>query len=300
MSAGAETQQFDQMGSVEDQTLLTFARLMEGGQEDEETCRDLDQLTKLLNDDAVAQGKDKNYKSICHVIDGDCVDTVLCYLDMRQPEVVRGHALLTTSAYLRAAGDMGSKTLSSFFFDRLQRGNYDDFIVAFCVAATTFPVVPDLTADLFLREGFLVSLGPLMRRKWKSRKVETACLEMLNAACMNGACREAIQKYCVEWLEEVVDQDPTEAVRSMNNDPNLHSEGGSITLRRHSEQVQHLAAVILAKLRVSRSHNLLNISLSNFKICRLSHQSRMQLTEVNLGLNQQSPVSRIFLACSQR
>jgi hypothetical protein len=72
--------------------------------------------------------------------------------------------------------------------------------------------VPDLTSELFLSEGFLPSLDPLMRRKWKSRKVETACLEMLNAACMHTQCREAVEKYCTEWLEEIVDQDPEEAV----------------------------------------------------------------------------------------
>lgn len=251
-SSVAETlQQTGPAASLEDQTLILFARLMEGGREDDETCRDLDQLSKLLNDDAEAQQKNPNHPSICKVIDGDCVDTVVCYLDMRQDDVVRGHATLTTSAYLKAAGQEGSKTLKTFFFDRVQRGTYDDYIVAFCVAAQTFPIVPELTAELFLSEGFLSSLGPLMRRKWKSRKVETACLEMLNAACMNQHCREAIFKYCVEWLEEVVDQEPTEVVRSMNNDPNLHSEGGSISMRRHSEQVQNLAAVILAKLRVS-------------------------------------------------
>lgn len=236
--------------SVEDQTLLVFARLMEGGQEDEETCRELDQLTKLLNDDAIAQQKDKSHKSICSVIDGDCVDTVLCYLDMRQPDIVRGHATLTTSAYLKAAGDDGSKKLSAFFFDRIKRGTYDDYIVAFCVASASFPIVPDLTAQLFLSEGFLSSLGPLMRREWKSRKVETACLEMLNAACMNPLCREAVEKYCVEWLEEVVDQDPTGATKASKGEPKVQGEGGSISMRRHSEQVQHLAAVILAKLRV--------------------------------------------------
>lgn len=236
--------------SLEDQTLLVFARLMEGGQEDEETCRDLGQLTKLLNDDAEGQQNDKSHESICKLIDGDCVDTVLCYLDMRQPNIVRGHATLTTSAYLRAAGEEGSKTLSAFFFDRVRRGTYDDYIVAFCVAAAIFPIVPDLTTELFLNEGFIASLGPLMRRKWKSRKVETACLEMLNAACMQAACREAIQKYCVEWLEEVVDQDTADSVLSINSDPNLESEGGSISMRRHSEKVQHLSAVILAKLRV--------------------------------------------------
>ncbi|KAJ4326814.1 SWI5-dependent HO expression protein 4 [Fusarium piperis] len=235
--------------SLEDQTLIVFARLMEGGQEDNETCRDLDELTKLLNDDYEARQKDKSHETICKVIDGDCVDTVLCYLDMRQPEIVRGHATLSTSAYLKAAGDDGSKKLSTFFFDRVRRGTYDDYIVAFCVAAATFPIVPDLTAELFLNEDFLPSLGTLMRRKWKSRKVETACLEMLNAACMNSLCREAINKYCIEWLEEIVDQDLSEIVRSTNADPNLQSDGGSITMRRHSEQVQYLAAVILAKLR---------------------------------------------------
>lgn len=244
----------NESSSLEDQALIVFARLMEGGQEDDETCKDLGQLTKLLTDDADAQAKDKSHQSICRVIDGDCLDTIVCYLDMRQPDVVRGHATLTTSAYLKAAGDNGSKLLSAFFFDRVKRGTYDDYIVAFCVAASTFPIVPQLTTELFLNEGFLATLGPLMGRKWKSRKVETACLEMLNAACMNAQCREVIVKYCMDWLEEVVDQDPTDVVSSMKEDPNLHSEGGSISMRRHSEQVQHLAAVILAKLKVSRPY----------------------------------------------
>jgi hypothetical protein len=223
---------------------------MEGGQEDDETCRDLDQLTKLLNDDSEASSASKTHDSICKVIDADCVDTILGYLDMRQPEVVRGHATLTTSAYLRAAGDSGSKSLSTFFFDRVRRGTYDDYIVAFCVAASIFPIEPEKTSELFLSEGFLSMLGPLMQRKWKSRKVETACLEMLNAACMNSQCREAVQKYCTEWLEEVVDQDPNEVVRSLEADPRYQTEEGSVSMRRHSMQVQNLAAVILAKLRV--------------------------------------------------
>jgi hypothetical protein len=87
-----------------------------------------------------------------------------------------------------------------------------------------------------------------MQRKWKSRKVETACLEMLNAACMNSACREAVQKYCADWLEEIIDQDPDEAVKVMHA---ANVQEGSISMRRHSVQVQNLAAVVLAKLRVS-------------------------------------------------
>ncbi|KAI5860410.1 ARM repeat-containing protein [Durotheca rogersii] len=231
-----------------EQTQLILARLMEGGQEDDETCRELDDLAKLLNDDAKRAATEQ---SICDVIDDVCLDTILGYLDMRQAELVHGHAILTTSAYLKAAGDKGNIALQKFFFDRVQRGTYDDYIVAFCVAAAIFPIAPDQTADIFLTEGFLASLDPLMRRKWKSRKVETACLEMLNAASMNSQCREAIKKYCTDWLEEVVDQDPNELANAIHSaDPEIKVSEGSIAMRRHSEAVQHLAAVILAKLRV--------------------------------------------------
>lgn len=234
-----------------DQAQLLLARLMQGGQEDVDTCEALDLLTKLLNNDLQACQKDKTHQSICKVFDDDCVDSVFSYLDMRQAEQVRGHAILTVSAYLKAAGDDGAKALTHFFFDRMKRGTYDDYIVAFCVAAAVFPIAPDITAEMFLSEGFLGSLGPLMRRKWKSRKVETACLDMLNAASMNANCRDAIIKYCTEWLEEVVDQDPSvmsSAVHSV--DTEVEGTHGSIAMRRHSEAVQNLAAVILAKLRV--------------------------------------------------
>ncbi|KAK0704709.1 putative cro1 protein [Lasiosphaeris hirsuta] len=254
MAAAADSdRQLAELGR-EDQTLLLFARLMEGGQEDEETVRDLGKLTKLLHDD-VELAK-KHEPTITKVIDGDCVDTILCYLDMRQPDIVRGHAALCTSAYLEASGEDGNRKLSDFFHDRVRRGTYDDYIVAFCVAATIFPIVPDLTSELFLSEGFLASLGPLMRRKWKSRKVETACLEMLNAACMHANCREAVLKYCSEWLEEIIDQDPEDVVKAMYAaDPGVNLQEGSISMRRHSLHVQNLAAVVLAKLRVSNRLN---------------------------------------------
>ncbi len=237
--------------STKEQAQLILAQLMEGGQEDNETCKALDSLTKLLNDEAVASEKAKNQETIIDVIDSECVDTILGYLDMRQADTVRGHAVLTTSAYLKAAGDKGSESLKKFFFDRIKRGTYDDYIVAFCVAASIFPIAPDVTSDIFLTEGFVPTLGPLMRRTWKSKKVETACLEMLNTASMNSLCRDAIQKYCTDWLEEIVDQDPNELPKAIHSaDPGVQVTVGSIAMRRHSEAVQNLAAVILAKMRV--------------------------------------------------
>ncbi|KAI1260725.1 ARM repeat-containing protein [Xylariaceae sp. FL1019] len=229
-----------------DQTQLILAQLMEGGQEDKATCQALDRLTRLLNDDATSTTKSR---SVCDVIDDVCIDTILGYLDMRQADAVRGHAVLTTSAYLKAAGDKGIAALRKFFFDRVERGTYDDYIVAFCVAAALFPIAPDTTAEMFLSEGFLPTLDSLMRRKWKSRKVETACLEMLNAASSNSQCRAAITKYCAEWLEEVAHQNPEDIADAVHSaDPGVQVTSGSIAMRRHSEAVQHLAAVILAKL----------------------------------------------------
>jgi len=108
--------------------------------------------------------------------------------------------------------------------------------------------------DLFLSEGFVVSLGPLMRRKWKSRKVEQAALEMLNAACMNTPCREAIKKYCTEWLDEIVTDVPSAAVDVSSPDRHHVVEDGSIQQRIHSEAVRNLAAVVLAKIQIEGCH----------------------------------------------
>lgn len=236
--------------SLEDQTLLLLARLMEGGQEDEETCRELNTLTKLLTDDSSMETRSTEpHKPLYELVDTDCVETILGYLDMRQPPTVRGHATLTTSAYLKAAGDKGVEALSSFFHTTVGKGTYDDFITAFSVAASLFPIVPDVIADLFLSEGFVVSLGPLMRRKWKSRKVEQAALEMLNAACMNTPCREAIKKYCAEWLDEIVTDVPS-TVDVASPERREVVEDGSLQQRIHSEEVRNLAAVVLAKLQV--------------------------------------------------
>ncbi|KUJ12230.1 ARM repeat-containing protein [Mollisia scopiformis] len=236
--------------SIEDQTLLLLARLMEGGQEDEDTCKELNKLTKMLDGDSSDPTRSPEpHKPINELLDTDCVETILGYLDMRQSPTVRGYATLTTSAYLKAAGDRGVKELSSFFHLTVGKGTYDDFILAFSVAASLFPVVPDVIAELFLKEGFVVSLGPLMKRKWKSKKVEQAALEMLNAACMHSACRESIKKYCMEWLDEIVNDVPPTSLDVSSPERHHVAEDGAIQQRIHSPEVRHLAAVVLAKLQ---------------------------------------------------
>lgn len=251
--------------SIEDQTLLLLARLMEGGQEDEETCKELNKLAKMLDDDSSdAIRSPEVHKPIFELIDADCVETILGYLDMRQASTVRGHATLTTSAFLKAAGDKGVEQLSSFFHSTVSKGTYDDFILAFSVAACLFPVVPDVIAELFLKEGFVVSLGPLMKRKWKSKKVEQAALEMLNAACMHSACREMIKKYCTEWLDEIVNDVPPTASDVSSPERHHVAEDGSIQQRVHSVEVRNLAAVVLAKLQVGFQQSIVLHNPSGF------------------------------------
>ncbi|KAK6598746.1 actin cytoskeleton organization protein [Botrytis cinerea] len=216
--------------SLEDQTLLLLARLTEGGQEDEDTCKELNTLTKILTDDSNEETKSKEpHKPLFELIDQDILETILGYLDMRQSPSVRGHATLTTSAYLKASEQQGVDYLSHFFYDRVGKGTYDDLILAFSVAASIFPVVPD--------------------RKWKSRKVEQAALELLSAACMNTPCREAIQKHCTKWLEEIVNNSPPKISEISTSPIDSNAEDGSIQQRIHSEQVRNLAAVVLAKIQ---------------------------------------------------
>jgi hypothetical protein len=237
--------------SVGEQTLLVVARLMEGGEEDEDTCRTLDKLTKLLSEEKTGALPGQELPSPLHeFIDPDGFETILGYLDMRQGALVRGHATLTVSAYLKAADQKGIEYLSEFFKSRVSKGTYDDFIVAFSVAASIFPIVPDISADLFLSEGFVNGLGSLMKRKWKSKKVEQACLEMLNVACMNSACREAIQKHCTEWLEEILVETSSHPGDISSPERQVVVEDGPLQQRVHSENVRNLAAVILAKLQV--------------------------------------------------
>jgi len=231
--------------TIEDETLLLLAGLMEAGKDDEDICKDLSKLTKFLSEDPEIDPRLKEpHTPLYNILDEDTIDTILGFLDIRQSPAVRGYATIAISEYLKASGEVGNKYISDFFYGKVRRATYDDFINAFSVAAQIFPVIPDLASTLFLSEGFVGSLGPLMKRKWKSKKVEQSALQMLNVACMNTACREAIRKYCSEWLEEIVNA-PT-----LTTGVPANEDGGAIVQRIHSEKVKSMAAVVLAKIQV--------------------------------------------------
>ena len=173
---------------------LFLAKLMEPGQDLD--GRALRGISKLLASDA---------EKLHSLLDDDTFSTILGCLDYRLTTEVRSQATLITAKYLEAAEDKGQLILSKFISTRVARHNGEDLILAFSAAAAIFPFVPSTASALFLTDGFVPSLVPLLKKRSKSEKVEQAALEMLSAACIDTACREAIRKHCSGWLQQIRD-----------------------------------------------------------------------------------------------
>lgn len=173
---------------------LFLAKLMEAGNELD--GRALRGISKLLATDA---------EKLHDLLDEDTFSAILGCLDYRLSAEVRSQATLVTAKYLEAADNKGRLILSKFISTRVARHNGEDLVLAFSAAAAIFPLVPSTAATLFLTEGFVSSLLPLLEKRSKSEKVEQAALEMLSAACIDTACREAIRKHLSGWLQRVRD-----------------------------------------------------------------------------------------------
>jgi hypothetical protein len=197
---------------------LFIAKLMESGHDLD--GRSLKGITRLL---AV------NAEKLQHLIDDEGFDVILSSLDYRLPIDVRSQATLATAKYLEVSKDVGRERFSRLIAAKVANARNDDLIAAFSAAAAVFPVAPAVTSSLFLTDGFLQSVVPLLHREAKSPKVEVALLELFNAACLDRTCREAIEKNCGEWLSHI-----------LSNGTDASSE---------------LAAVVLAKVRASEKHD---------------------------------------------
>lgn len=139
------------------------------------------------------------------LLDEETFSVILGCLDNRLSMEVRSQALLATAKYLEAAEDRGQEYLSRYITTRVARHNREDMVLAFSAAAAIFPIVPSIASALFLTEGFVPSLVPILEKRSTSDKVQQAGLEMLSAACLDTACRDAIRKHCSGWLQNVVD-----------------------------------------------------------------------------------------------
>jgi hypothetical protein len=137
------------------------------------------------------------------IIDADSFDVILTSLDIRLPNSLRSQATLASIKLFELAPDTAGELIAKFVTNRAKRGEANDLVIAFSAAAAIFPVAVTAAAALFLTEGFVSTLVPLVEKK-KSHKLEQATLELISAACVDKNCRDAVNKHCREWLEELV------------------------------------------------------------------------------------------------
>ena len=179
--------------NIEDVFQLLMAKFMESGHD--HNGRALKGIAKLLVSDA---GK------VHLLMDEESFDAILSSLDNRLPAEIRSQATLGTAKYLEISKERGHDQLTKFITMRVTRHTDDDLVAAFSAAASVFPLVPTIASTLFLSEGFVPSLASTLETETKSREVEQAALEMLNAACIDSGCREAIAKHCLRWLHLIL------------------------------------------------------------------------------------------------
>lgn len=195
---------------------LFLAKLMESGHDLD--GRSLKGITRLLAVDA---------PQLQHLVDEESFEVILTSLDNRLPLELRSQATLATAKYLEASQERGEKQFAGLITAMVNKGRLDDFIIAFSAVAAVFPLAQAAAANVFSSDKFMEALKSLATRDAKRRKVEIALLEVLNAACINRPCREAITKDFSEWL--------------------------SHTLTNGSDEGSEVAAVILAKIRASET-----------------------------------------------
>ncbi|KAL9100658.1 MAG: hypothetical protein Q9163_003985 [Psora crenata] len=173
---------------------LYMAKLMEAGNDD--NSRPMRGISRLMATDA---------SKLHNLIDEDTFDAILSCLDYRNTVETRSPATLAAAKFLEAAGNRGQIMLTQFVAMHYSKQTTEDLVLAFSTAAAVFPIATPIAAAIFLTEDFLPSLVPLLERKAKSKHVEIAALEMLNAACIDSACRDGIKKYCLDWLTKISD-----------------------------------------------------------------------------------------------
>lgn len=139
------------------------------------------------------------------MIDETSFEPICKLLDYRIESAIRGQAVLLVAKFLEANKHEGEWYIQRFIAERTKKHGTEDLVLAFSCAAEVFPIATQTIASLFLIDGFLQSLIPLLDKKSRPIKVEKAALDMLSAACIDSACRKAIAKYCLDWMHHVMD-----------------------------------------------------------------------------------------------
>jgi protein unc-45 len=153
-------------------------------------------------------------QNVASILDEDVVDIVLSELDIRLDPALHRHALLAASKMLETTKEQGEKFFADFITARVAKQTNEDLIIAFSAAAAVFPILPVVAAKLFMTDGFVQQLVPNLEKnsdaalhgQRKSQTLEQAALELLSAACVDKACREAIKRYCSHWLNGLAEE----------------------------------------------------------------------------------------------
>ncbi|KAK4961849.1 SWI5-dependent HO expression protein 4 [Elasticomyces elasticus] len=150
--------------------------------------------------------------TVLPLIDQKVVDIVLAELDLRNDATVRRRGILATSRMLEVTGEKGEGWFETFVTTKVAKGGEEGLVLAFSAAGAVFPILPHVAAKLFLTDGFVEKLVSNLEERegggWggKIPTLEQAALELLSAACVDKACREAINQHCLPWLRHLSDE----------------------------------------------------------------------------------------------
>jgi hypothetical protein len=181
----------DRIAAERDVFQLCLAALMKAGQDFPE--RAMRAIARLLGAEA---------ENLNGLIDADGFDVILSALDIRLPSSLKSQASLACVRLLQLSPENAKLLISQYIVQRIVKPSGERLIQSFSAAAAVFPMEPKAASETFLNQGFLPNFAKLLSQ-WRSVRVEQAALELLNVACMDPNCRDAIRKYCPEWLEEV-------------------------------------------------------------------------------------------------
>ncbi|KAK5005899.1 hypothetical protein LTR28_007140 [Elasticomyces elasticus] len=101
-------------------------------------------------------------KTLQDLINQDVFDVVLSALDVREPPALRSQAMLAISSLLEITRERGERMLTDFVTTKVHERKCQDYIIAFSAAAAVFPIIPSVAATLFLTEGFIQTLVPML------------------------------------------------------------------------------------------------------------------------------------------
>ncbi|EKG19444.1 Armadillo [Macrophomina phaseolina MS6] len=177
--------------ALRDVFMLSLAQMMEAGLAHPERAMK-----------AIARALAAEANHLNGIIDADGFDVILSSLDIRLPLSLRSQATLATAKLLELSPENSQKLITRYVTHKVAAPTTDCLIQAFSAAAAIFPIAPTQASALFLTQGFLETFVDTIITRG-SQRLEQAALELLSAACIDKNCRDAINKHCKDWLEDL-------------------------------------------------------------------------------------------------